>query len=159
MQKAPLYRFLHVGVGPGTNSAIDKEVHRHKCGVLAHGFSETALKDMEGYMIANVDHWCELLGENNGQKADTWSEPKDIAKYCNYLTFDVLGELCFGKSFGMSQSTVNRWVPKMMMTRLFLFHTVSRAATIDLALMTIYANIGNQKQRSAIVHYSHTGAL
>ena len=66
--------------------------------------------------MANVRTFCSALGtkpdntslvkkgEDNGQ----WSVPQNMADWCNYLTFDVMGDLCFGKAFEMLESGGNR---------------------------------------------------
>jgi hypothetical protein len=32
-----------------------------------------------------------------------------MADFCNYLTFDIMGDLCFGKAFGMLERPDNRF--------------------------------------------------
>ncbi len=123
VQKAPMYKLLHIG-GTSTHSEINKAAHGRKRRVLGHAFSDQALKSMEVFITDNVDRWCKLLGEDNAEAASTWSKSKDMAKWANYVTFDVLGELCFGKSFNMMDSTTNRGVPSMMLSRTQNFQVV-----------------------------------
>ena len=115
--------FLHNG-SSSTLSEINKTAHGRKRRVLGHAFSDHALKSLEVFITNNVDRWCKLLGEDNGQSPSTWSKSKDMRRWANYVTFDILGELCFGKSFGMMESTTKRGVPAMMMTRLQYFSIV-----------------------------------
>ena len=79
-----------------TLRAVDKVVHARKRRTLAQAFSEKAIKSAEIFIIKHLDRWCELLVEDAGNE---WSAPKNMAKWCDYLMFDILGDLCFGKSF------------------------------------------------------------
>jgi cytochrome P450 len=68
-----------------THNATNKVEHARKRRVLSHAFSETALKGMEALMIKHVDSFCGYLQSVPG--------PKNMAKWYNYLTYDVMGGL------------------------------------------------------------------
>lgn len=71
---------------------------------------------MERYILGNVRTFCEELGTKPGlavEKAagqSQWSVAQNMADWCNYLTFDVMGDLCFGKAFEMLENPKNRHV-------------------------------------------------
>lgn len=70
---------------------------------------------MEKYILANVRTFCSRLGEKRGNGSEKtategWSAPQNMADWCNYLTFDVMGDLCFGKAFEMLEHEQNRHV-------------------------------------------------
>jgi cytochrome P450 len=65
-----------------THNSISKAEHARKRRVLSHAFSETALKVMEDLIIKYVDYFCGYLQSVPG--------PKDMAKWYNYLTYDVM---------------------------------------------------------------------
>ena len=73
---------------------------------MAHAFSEKALKSYEDDMIGHIRLFCEKLKETK--------EPVNVSDWCSYLTADVLGDLCFGQSFGMLEREENRFVVKVM---------------------------------------------
>ena len=128
VRKAPMYKFLHDNNATGSSSVIDKTVHARKRHIISQGFSDAALRDLEPYIIANIEQWCDLLDTNsNGQKTEAgqWSEAKDMSRWANYLTFDVLGDLCFGKPFGLLTSAAQRYIPKMMMSAMYSLQLVS----------------------------------
>jgi len=125
IQKAKNYVFLHERGVVSTHSAIDKDVHAAKRKVLAHGFSEQALRGLEYFMIENINKWLVVLLEGSADETKGWSTPKNMAIYANYLTLDVLGDLCFGKSFNLIGSSKMRSLPKLMITRAAVFLTVS----------------------------------
>ncbi|KAG0646657.1 Cytochrome P450 monooxygenase AKT7 [Hyphodiscus hymeniophilus] len=100
-----------------THSSIDKVAHARKRRVLSHAFSDSAIKGMEKYILGNIRSFCSGLGtkpafniaEKTKEKGE-WSVAKNMADWCNYLTFDVLGDLCFGKAFEMLENHTNRHV-------------------------------------------------
>jgi hypothetical protein len=74
--------------------------------VLSQAFSDNALKGMEDVMLLHVRQLCAILGRDRpGSKTadvkDGSSGTFNMANWFGYLTYDVMGELCFGKSFDM----------------------------------------------------------
>lgn len=99
-----------------THSSIDKAHHARKRRVLSHAFSDAAIKSMEKYVLGNVRSFCSALspastskGENGVGKGQ-WGVAQNMSDWCNYLTFDVMGDLCFGKAFEMLEHHENRHV-------------------------------------------------
>ncbi|KAL4871470.1 hypothetical protein BDV12DRAFT_28966 [Aspergillus spectabilis] len=81
-----------------THNSIDKIVHGRKRRVLSQAFSDNALKGMEDVMLLHVRQLCSVLGrEDPVTRGNTFN----LASWFGYLTYDVMGELCFGKSFDM----------------------------------------------------------
>ncbi|KAL8822413.1 MAG: hypothetical protein Q9191_006853, partial [Dirinaria sp. TL-2023a] len=76
--------------------AVDRAVHDKKRRVSALAFSDRSIQAAEEFIIEHVDRWCDMMldGDNEG-----WSAPRNMAHWCDYLTFDILGDLCFGRSF------------------------------------------------------------
>lgn len=105
------------------HSTIDKQVHARKRRVLSHAFSESAIKSMERYVVANVDDACQVLRQvsavqhivNIEKDEKGWLPAVDMGKWADYLTFDIMGDLAFGKSFGMTAShPENRFVTDLI---------------------------------------------
>lgn len=98
-----------------THNTIDKASHARKRRVLSQAFSDSALKFMERYILANIRTFCAHLVQDlssipvaeNNPKA--WNKPRNMAELSNYFTFDVMGDLCFGKAFGMFERSDNRF--------------------------------------------------
>lgn len=108
-----------------TWNATDIDIHLRKRRVLNYAFSESALRSAEGFLHANIDRWLELLGglaETDG----TWTPSINMCDWMNWLVFDILGDLCFGQSFGMKEPDSKlRHVPDMLVGFLELLHPVS----------------------------------
>ena len=81
-----------------THSSIDKASHARKRRVLSHAFSDNAIKSMEKYIMANVRTFTSALGAkpkllSEKPSPGEWSVAQNMADWCNYLTFDVMGDL------------------------------------------------------------------
>ena len=126
-----------------THTAIDKAVHARKRRVLSQAFSDSAMRAMEVHILDNIESWCRYLGNNQeGNKIDVndsmngyggsnpvydskgWSAPKNMGDWTNYLSFDVLGDLCFGKPFGVMERDENRFLLDLIPTAAY-FHYVN----------------------------------
>lgn len=99
-----------------THSSIDKAAHARKRRVLSHAFSDSAIKQMERYILANIRTFCDSLGAapSNDSEKKGWSVGQNMADWCNYLTFDIMGDLCFGKAFGMLERPDNRFAIELI---------------------------------------------
>ncbi|KAH2293159.1 hypothetical protein KXV50_003788 [Aspergillus fumigatus] len=93
-----------------THNAIDKAMHGRKRRVLSQAFSDQALKSMEDVMLLHVRQLCEILtGGLDGPKGEKSATAVfNLGDWFSYLTYDVMGELCFGKSFDMLISSGRR---------------------------------------------------
>lgn len=68
---------------------------------------------MEKYILANVRTFCTNLGQpkaSSEKSTSGWSVAQNMSDWCNYLTFDVMGDLCFGKAFEMLENASNHHV-------------------------------------------------
>jgi hypothetical protein len=107
------------------HSSIDKTAHARKRRVLSHAFSDSAIKAMEKYVIDKVETFCRVLPQapfdllnarhnSYGSDVDGWSVPKNMAEMCDWLAFDIMGELAFGKSFDMLERPDNRFASTLV---------------------------------------------
>jgi cytochrome P450 len=89
---------------------------------LSQAFSDAAIRAAERYILVHVREFCENLGRGGGDGQQERKDEKDekdkgtffsssvnFADQANYLTFDTLGDLCFGKSFNMLLRPDNRF--------------------------------------------------
>ncbi|KAE8396217.1 cytochrome P450 [Aspergillus alliaceus] len=95
-------------------NAVDKSVHARKKRVMSQAFSDQALRGMEPHVLSAIREWCKGLGDNAKEKSHGWSTPKDMAHWSACMVFDVLGEVCFGKSFEASSSDKNHFFIPLM---------------------------------------------
>jgi hypothetical protein len=90
---------------------------------MSSAFSDAAIRNLEKYIIANVRVGCELLGRKAGGGAaddekfangQGWCGAWNAAHWCEWLVFDIMGDLVFGKAFGMLESPVNRFATQLV---------------------------------------------
>ncbi len=84
-------------------------MHARKRRVLSQAFSDSAIKEAERFILANVRTFCEVVGQDTQDDRKGWTAPKNMSDLCNYLAMDILGDLCFGKAFHMLETPDNRY--------------------------------------------------
>ncbi|PLN81693.1 cytochrome P450 [Aspergillus taichungensis] len=106
LKKANFYNaFTAIKGVYNTHNVIDKTVHGRKRRVLSQAFSDHALKAMEDVVLLHVRQLCDKLANSQGSTNYSGKEDRvrNLASWFSWLTYDVMGELCFGKSFDMLQ--------------------------------------------------------
>lgn len=110
VRKAEFYEaFVHPAAN--THNCRDRQLHARKRRVMAHAFSDAAIKEMERYILANVRTFCDAVGAgagSRGPEAKGWTEAKCMSDWFSWLSMDILGDLCFGKAFQMLEKPDNR---------------------------------------------------
>ncbi|KAG6010552.1 hypothetical protein E4U21_005905 [Claviceps maximensis] len=117
VRKAEFYdAFVHPAAN--THNTRDKDVHARKRRVLSHAFSDSAMKEMQRYILGNVRTFCEQIGVRDGHgdeaKGKGWTRPRNMSDWCNYLAMDILGDLSFGKAFHMLEKPDNRFALELV---------------------------------------------
>lgn len=128
VRKSAFYKVLDGG--STTHTEIDKERHSARRRVLSHAFSDAALRAAEISVVCNVRKFVRLVGpekkhsdadasSNAGEKIGTttdedWSTSRDMSKWCNWLAYDIMANLIFGKSYDCLGSVDYRHVPIIM---------------------------------------------
>ncbi|KAF4471556.1 Isotrichodermin C-15 hydroxylase [Fusarium albosuccineum] len=91
---------------------IDPEKHREQRRALSHAFSEKALRGAEEVIRSHVRLFTDRLGSYGGETGGV-----DMSTVYNWLTFDIIGELTFGDSFG----SVADWQPHIYVSLILEF--------------------------------------
>ncbi|KAF7194271.1 Cytochrome P450 monooxygenase [Pseudocercospora fuligena] len=104
VQKSVFYKcFRAAPTAISTLLATEKAHHARKRRIMGQAFSDSALKGFEEYVVALTDNLVNrvqtAVARADGEKT-RWSAPLDMAAWCNWLVFDIMGELVFGRSFG-----------------------------------------------------------
>lgn len=81
----------------GTYSMLGagREDHSRMRRVFSHAFSDKALREQEPLIQKYIGMLMQRLGEKAKAGLDV-----DLVRYYNFTTFDVIGDLTFGESFG-----------------------------------------------------------
>jgi len=77
-----------------------------------------------------ISRWVELFREAAQKGPDgQWSKSLNMADEVNYLVFDILGDLCFGKNFDMKEPGSDlKHVPELIAAYLQVLAPVSTIA-------------------------------
>lgn len=104
-----------------TLTTTDVAAHARKRKLLNIVFSDNSVRSAAAFIIKNLDRWNEL--SING---DDWSEPIDLSKWTDCLIFDILGDLCFGKSFDIKEPGENPFkvIPEAIISHVKFWHPV-----------------------------------
>jgi cytochrome P450 len=114
-----------------THTAIDRAAHARKRRVMSHAFSDAAIRGVEQYVLGHVDEFIKKLAGGAGEKG--WTEPKDVSKWSTYFAFDVMGDLAFGKSFGMLEGLI----PENRKATYLLTQAAKRHNTVSLHVIML----------------------
>ncbi|KAJ6120171.1 hypothetical protein N7523_004451 [Penicillium sp. IBT 18751x] len=128
--------------------AVDNAVHARQRRLLAHAFSERALRDQESLIQGYVDTMiCKLRSEM------TKTSRIDINNWMNYTTFDITGDLMFGESFDcLKDSRLHPWIQ-------LVFNSIKALAIAGVANQfpvlgrIFYALVPREVKRKAIEHF------
>ncbi|KAE8389477.1 cytochrome P450 [Aspergillus alliaceus] len=84
----------------------NNEDHARFKRLLTHAFSERSLREQEAIIMTYIDLFIDRL-----RSAAFAQESVDMAHWLNFLTFDIIGDLAFGESFGcLKDSRYHPWV-------------------------------------------------
>ncbi|KAJ5555406.1 hypothetical protein N7535_007841 [Penicillium sp. DV-2018c] len=87
--------------------AVDNATHARQRRLLAHAFSEKALRDQEGLIRGYVDIMISKLRSEIRQG----NSVVDLKSWMNFTTFDITGDLMFGESFScLKDSQLHPWI-------------------------------------------------
>ncbi|KIY00909.1 uncharacterized protein Z520_03575 [Fonsecaea multimorphosa CBS 102226] len=86
---------------PSIFSEVDRTAHARKRRIAAHAYSMQSLTKMEDVVAANLAVFLRQMDACAAR-----AQPMDAAMWFKFYAFDVIGDLAFGRSFGMLQRGV-----------------------------------------------------
>lgn len=101
-----------------THTSIDKQRHARKRRIMSHAFADQAIRSMERFINWEINEFCRIADDrtsavvrsaHQSEEAEGWSPAKNVAQLCDWLAFDIMGNLVFGKAFGMLERPENRF--------------------------------------------------
>lgn len=95
--------------------------------MLSQAFSDGAMRGLQPHIVEVIRRFCNALvgfeGAGEGEKGSggekekgEWSTPKNMAEWTNYMSYDVLGDICYGKSFETLERAENRFAVELVGT-------------------------------------------
>lgn len=116
VQKSVFYKcFRAAPQAISTLLATEKQHHARKRRIMGQAFADTALRGFEQYVVGHVEDLVDRIADatrlasssSDGEKK-AWSSPMDLASWSNWLVFDIMGDLVFGRSFKTLREPENR---------------------------------------------------
>jgi cytochrome P450 len=126
VKKGKFYKVFPRNAGSvNTLTIVDRHLHARKRKVLNAVFSDSAVRSSETFVIKHIDRWCNLLTAN--LKPGEWTEPKNTVQLVEFLVFDILGDLAFGRSFESKEPGPNplQSIPHSIVSYLKFIYPVS----------------------------------
>ena len=82
--------------------------HRRMRRILAHAFSETAIAEQEPLVMSYV---ALLIGQLGNQATQEPGQRIELTKWYNFITFDIIGDLCMGEPFNtLQEGRYHPWI-------------------------------------------------
>lgn len=152
VQKSDYYSiFSHYFKAPSVLTAITAKEHGRKRRIVSQGLSDSAIQAMEGHVLKNVRKFCSKLiykdifeNETPSKRPETsegWGSPKNMTRWTNYLTFDIMGDLCFSQSFDMLDSMNNHYMLDVLPEGVRGLNVVSYRCTLAVPGLKIEGSI------------------
>lgn len=107
--------FAHFFHSDSIQTTIDPIVHGKKRRVLSQALSGSMIKKMEERILKHVRVFCDCMKDQHAQTISKsvdqkWSPFRNLSSWASRLTFDIMGDLAFGRHFDMLKSSANRWI-------------------------------------------------
>ncbi|KAH8688934.1 hypothetical protein GQ44DRAFT_734452 [Phaeosphaeriaceae sp. PMI808] len=81
-----------------TLNTIDPTEHTHRHKVLNTCFTDQSVTAVSAFIGRHIDHWHQILLDEHDGKTE-WSAYLNLSQKMDHLVFDIMGDLCFGRSF------------------------------------------------------------
>ena len=79
---------------PNTLTIRGGKDHARRRRIMAQGVSEKAQRGYEGRVMDHINRFCDTAFS-----AETAGQPMDMAKWTNYLSFDIMADVVFGAQY------------------------------------------------------------
>ncbi|KAF2728790.1 benzoate 4-monooxygenase cytochrome P450 [Polyplosphaeria fusca] len=122
-----------------TLSATDPALHAKKRKLISIAFTDQSIKGAAVLIQGHITRWTELLFENGGTKTEsTWSEPRDMSKWADNLTFDIAGDLAFGVQFQTKEPKTGdsrfKEIPSSIIQLMTFLYPVTKSPFLSLVI-------------------------
>ncbi|RJE27123.1 Cytochrome p450 [Aspergillus sclerotialis] len=109
VRKSKVYDTL-VHRTPNTLTLRDKKEHAQRRRLMSHGFSDASIRSFEPRVLQLVHRLCDILDGDMPINDGQWGNPQDMAKWFDYLTFDIMSSLVFSASYDTLRQEKFRYV-------------------------------------------------
>ncbi|KAI8627130.1 cytochrome P450 [Xylariaceae sp. FL1651] len=98
---------------PNLLTLSDKTQYSRRRHVISQAFSESSLKLFEPVLVSRIHRFRAML-RNETKLGKEWSKSLDMARQCNYLTFDSMTAVAFGVEYNALEQPQFWYVREMI---------------------------------------------
>ncbi|KAF2448050.1 benzoate 4-monooxygenase cytochrome P450 [Karstenula rhodostoma CBS 690.94] len=134
VRRATSYKAWQTSVEPNTALTIDPQVHARKRKILNQAFTEKSVKHAASFVVEHTERWIDLLsGTKDAPRNDGWTASRNMSDWNDWLVFDILGDLCFGRSFDVKEPAPNpiRKIPHLIIQHVQLFYPILQSPFLN----------------------------
>ncbi|KAJ5156583.1 hypothetical protein N7492_009386 [Penicillium capsulatum] len=129
--------------------AVSNAVHLRQRRLLAHAFSDRALREQEGLVGGYIDTLINKLREEVAKKCSV----VDIKSWMNYTFFDITGDLMFGESFNcLKDQLLHPWI-ELIFSSIKALAVMGAARQFPVGKYLLKALVSPEDQRKAQEHF------
>lgn len=105
---------------------IDPAEHAYKRKMLNTCFTDKSVTAVSAFLDRHINRWHQILLDEHGSTTE-WSASVDLGAKMDFLVFDIMGDLCFGRSFNTKEPGTNplKEVPHNIIKYLQFYYPVS----------------------------------
>ncbi|KAF1997031.1 cytochrome P450 [Amniculicola lignicola CBS 123094] len=134
VRRSKSYEAWNTAKEPNTALTIDPASHARKRRILNQAFTEKSVKHAAAFVVQHTERWIDLLlAENDASINDGWTKTRNMTDWNDWLIFDILGDMCFGRSFDIKEPTPNpiRKIPHLVIRHVELFYPVLQSPFME----------------------------
>jgi hypothetical protein len=131
--RAKSYKAWQTSTEANTALTIDPQSHGRKRKILNQAFTEKSVKHAANFIVEHAERWIDLLSDTaDAEETDGWTNSRNMSDWNDWLVFDILGDLCFGRSFDVKEPKPNplRKIPHLVIQHVQLFYPVSSTSPL-----------------------------
>lgn len=116
-----------------TLNTLDPAEHAQRRKMLNTCFTENSVTAVSAFVGQHINRLHQILLDEHDSTTE-WSASVNLGQKMDYLVFDIMGDICFGRSFNVKEPGENtlREVPHNIIKYLEFFYPVS---TISVMLL------------------------
>ncbi|KAI0396313.1 benzoate 4-monooxygenase cytochrome P450 [Xylariaceae sp. FL0594] len=136
VRRSPFYVGLTKNIRERTTiNTIDPAEHAKRRRMLNTCFTDSSVAAVSAFMVQHIDRWHQIMLDEH-DSATEWSATVDLGTKFDYLVFDIMGDLSFGRSFNIKEPGENplRRVPHDALQYIKFYYTMCRSPLLGLII-------------------------
>ncbi|KAJ4416870.1 hypothetical protein N0V82_006509 [Gnomoniopsis sp. IMI 355080] len=115
-----------------TVNTIDPAEHAVRRKMLNRYFTDGSVTAVSAFVSRHVDRWHQILLDEHDSTTE-WSTSSDLGEKMDHLVFDIMGDICFGRSFNIKEPGNNplREVPHNIIKYLQFYYPMCRSPLLS----------------------------